>query len=137
MMSARVEPTSTRRALRVSLSRPPGADVWNDWSAWADGRGLRLHRADSGREVLRTVEKEAVLLALLDEKLAGIPGLSLVRMIQAIEPMVRCVLVTPRLTRRVMQDALDHGAYSVLPPPLDVDVFADLLVRLDQRLRAN
>jgi DNA-binding NtrC family response regulator len=132
-----VEPTFNRRAMVVSLNRPPAGDVWTHWSRWASGRGLRLHRADSSQEVLRTIESEAVLLALLDAELPGVPGLSLVRMIQAIEPEVNCVLVSPRPTRRMMQEALDRGVYSVLPPPLDTDVFADLLVRLGQRLRAN
>lgn len=129
--------TTARRDLLISLAQPPAASMWLDWSRWAGGRGRRLHRADSSSDVIRTVESQNILLALLDEDLPGVSGLSMVRIVRAIEPRVHCVLVAHRPTRRLMQEALDRGAFSVLAPPLGIDVFADLLGRIGQRAAAG
>lgn len=130
MVSRLDNPAFGRRDMLISLAPPPAEDTWQGWSAWADGRGLRLHRAYTSRDVIRTVESQALLLALLDVALPGMSGLSLVRIIRSIEPSVNCVLVSDRPTRRLMQQALDLGAFSVLPAPVGIDRFADLLGRL-------
>jgi DNA-binding response OmpR family regulator len=123
-------PALARRDMLISLAQPPAEDTWQGWSAWAHRRGIRLHWAYTNRDVIHTVESQALLLALLDVALPGMSGLSLVRIIRSIEPIVSCVVVSDRPTRRLMQQALDLGAFSVLPAPVGIDRFADLLGRL-------
>jgi len=91
--------------------------------------GFRTLEAESGEEALEIVAAETVHLVLLDfnmPRLTGIETLQLVRQINALLP---CILVTAEVTERLMRQAAQARAYSVIPKPPSRQVVLHTVVR--------
>ncbi len=57
-------------------------------------KGFKIHWAKSGSSALAAVQKNAYVLAVVDEDLGDMTGLELVRRFIAVNPMLNCAIVS-------------------------------------------
>jgi CheY-like chemotaxis protein len=91
--------------------------------------GFRTLQASSGEEALDIVRDERVHLALLDMYMPTLTGLETLEQVRQINAVLPCILVTADATDRLMRQALNARAYSVLAKPVSKNVVLYTVVR--------
>ncbi len=88
--------------------------------------GYEVETAHDGPSALGMVRARPYALALLDLKMPGMDGLTLYREIRALRAETVAIVVTAYATHETAAEALEAGAWRVLPKPVDLT----LLLRL-------
>jgi CheY-like chemotaxis protein len=91
--------------------------------------GYRVDTAHDGLTALELVRRNAYDVALLDYKMPGMDGLTLYREIKRLRAGTVAIVVTAYAGGTTAEEALDAGAWRVLPKPVD---FPKLLALVDQ-----
>jgi DNA-binding NtrC family response regulator len=91
--------------------------------------GYQVDTAHDGTSALELVRRKAYDVALLDYKMPGMDGLTLYREIKRLRADTVAIVVTAYAGGNTAEDALDAGAWQVLPKPVD---FPRLLALVDQ-----
>lgn len=81
--------------------------------------GYRVLSAPDGRKALELAEKTVIDLAVIDYKLNGEDGISLMEKLREIQPEMPMIILTAYGTIRKAVDALHHGACNYLTKPFD------------------
>src|SRR5215468_5407194 len=81
--------------------------------------GYHVHTAHDGPGALELVRRNAYDVALLDYKMPGMDGLTLYREIKRLRAGTVAIVVTAYASGTTVEDALDAGAWQVLPKPVD------------------
>ena len=84
-----------------------------------------------GLEMLRAADCDVALIDMHMPRLTGLETLQLVRQINAILP---CILVTADASDRLMRQAYQARAYSVIPKPVSKNVVLYTVVRTLRRV---
>jgi len=92
-------------------------------------QGFRTLLASSGEEAVDLVREAPVHLALLDMHLPRMTGLEALRLMRQINAMLPCILVTADATERLIRQALNAHAYSVIPKPVNRHLVLHTVVR--------
>ena len=77
--------------------------------------------AGSGKAALEMVKKQAYPVALIDLRLADIPGLDVLEQIKNTSPETECIILTGFASTESAIQAINLGAYSYLQKPYDVN----------------
>jgi DNA-binding NtrC family response regulator len=88
-------------------------------------RGFQVSEADSGEAALGQLAREAPDVGLLDLRMRGIDGLSVLR--QARSAKTRFIVLTGHGSVAAAVDAMKLGAFSFLEKPVDAEVLAPLI----------
>lgn len=88
--------------------------------------------AHNGRTALEMVRRKPYDVALLDLKMPDIDGLTLYREIRRLRAATVAMIVTAYATTETTEEALQAGAWQVLPKPVD---FGRLLPLVDEAAR--
>src|SRR5262245_55198613 len=80
--------------------------------------GFRTFLASSGEEAVDIVREEPVHLALLDVQMPTLTGLEALSLIRQINALLPCILVTADPNERLLRQASQARAYSVIPKPV-------------------
>lgn len=93
---------------------------------WSLARGLqregyRILTAGSGEEALRTVQKEALDLVLLDLRLPDIHGLEVLRAIKAGDRRIPVIILTACSDAKSQEAALEAGACDYIAKPFNLE----------------
>jgi two-component system response regulator HydG len=89
--------------------------------------GYRVDTAGDGASALDLVRRTAYDVALLDLRMPGMDGLTLYREIKKLRAGTVAILVTAYASGTTHEQALDAGAWQVLPKPVDVRSLLDLV----------
>jgi CheY-like chemotaxis protein len=90
--------------------------------------GFQTRLASCGEEALEIVREEPIHLALLDFNMPTLNGLETLQMLRQIH-VIPCILVTADVTEKLMQQALQAHAFSVLAKPVSKNLVIYTVVR--------
>ena len=90
-------------------------------------RGYEVYAASSADEAFTFLQEHRVDIALLDIKLGGRDGLSLLEQIAELAPGLRVIMMTAYPTVGSIKQAFDKGASRYLTKPVDLQELADAL----------
>lgn len=90
-------------------------------------RKLSLLSASSGEEALRLVQEHPVDVAVLDVKMPGMDGISVLKEIKKINPSIEVLMLTGHANVEVALEGMALGAFDYLMKPVDFD---ELLYKL-------
>jgi CheY-like chemotaxis protein len=93
--------------------------------------GYGVDTAQDGRTALELVRRKAYDVALLDYKMPGMDGLTLYREIKKLRAGTVAIVVTAYADGGAADEALEAGAWQVLPKPVE---FPRLLALVDEAL---
>ncbi|MEX2287169.1 MAG: response regulator [Planctomycetaceae bacterium] len=82
--------------------------------------GYQVDVAHDGRVALRMVRDKPYDIALLDLKMPGMDGVTLYREIRKLRADTVAMIVTAYATNEAATEALEAGAWQVLPKPIDL-----------------
>jgi CheY-like chemotaxis protein len=91
--------------------------------------GFRTLQASSGEEALDIVQEEPVHLLLLDVHLPRLTGLETLQLVRQLNARLPCILVTGEADERLLRQAQQAHAYSVIPKPVSKNVVLYTVVR--------
>jgi len=91
--------------------------------------GLEILTAGSGPEGLALLREEKPDLVLLDLKLPGLDGLSVLRQIKAEMPLVAVIIMTAYGSIETAVEAIKAGAYDYITKPFDLEAVKLVLAR--------
>jgi len=90
-------------------------------------RKLSLLSASNGEEALRLVRDHPVDVAVLDVKMPGMDGISVLKEIKKINPSIEVIMLTGHANVEVALEGMELGAFDYLMKPVDFD---ELLYKL-------
>ncbi len=90
-------------------------------------RKLSLLSASSGEEALRLVREHPVDVAVLDVKMPGMDGISVLKEIKKINASIEVIMLTGHANVEVALEGMELGAFDYLMKPVDFD---ELLYKL-------
>jgi CheY-like chemotaxis protein len=91
--------------------------------------GYRTLLASSGEEALDIVRGEPVHLLLLDMHMPRLTGLETLQLLRQINALLPAILVTADNSERLLRQAHQAKAYSVIPKPVSKSVVLYTVVR--------
>jgi CheY-like chemotaxis protein len=91
--------------------------------------GFRTFLATDGEEALDIVHRESVHLLLLDMHMPRLTGLETLQLVRQINTILPCIIVTADANERLMRQAAQARAYSVIPKPVSRHVVLYTVVR--------
>jgi CheY-like chemotaxis protein len=91
--------------------------------------GYRTLLASSGEEALEIVRFEPVHLLLVDLHLPRLTGLETLQLLRQINALLPAILVTADNSERLLRQACQARAYSVIPKPVSKSVVLYTVVR--------
>jgi len=84
-------------------------------------RKLKLVAANSGEEALRLIRENPVDVAVLDVKMPGMDGITVLREIKKINPSIEVIMLTGHANVEVALEGMELGAFDYLMKPVDID----------------
>lgn len=90
-------------------------------------RGYEVHAASSADEAFAFLQQHPVDVALLDIRLGGRDGMSLLEQITEHSPGLKVIMMTAYPTVSSIKQAFDRGAMRYLTKPVDLQELADAL----------
>lgn len=99
--------------------------------------GFRTLQASSGEEAVDLVREESIHLVLLDMHMPTLTGLETLVMLRQINALLPCILVTADASERLLRQAQQARAYSVIPKPVSKNVVLYTVVRTLVRVYGN
>lgn len=83
--------------------------------------GFESVEAKSGKDAIEIIEKQKYPVALIDLRLADMPGLKVLEKIKELSPNTECIILTGFASTESAIQATNLGAYSYLQKPYDVN----------------
>ena len=96
-------------------------------------RGFRTLQAGDGEEALRIVRREKVDLVLLDMHMPKLTGLETLRRLKEFRALLPCILLSAQLDERIVQQAREAHADSVLSKMVTVPQITGTVFRALQQ----
>ena len=90
-------------------------------------RGYEVHAASSADEAFAFLQQHPVDVALLDIRLGGRDGLSLLEQINKHSPSLKVIMMTAYPTVSSIKQAFDRGAARYLTKPVDLQELSNAL----------
>ncbi len=103
-------------------------------------KGYKCSIAGSAEEALKMYEKGGFEIALLDMKMPGEDGLTLLKKLKSLDPQIQAIMMTAYGTVETAVEAMLSGAYHYISKPIDLDELLALISRAGEKhhlLREN
>jgi DNA-binding NtrC family response regulator len=100
-------------------------------------QGYQTVLASSGEEAVEIVRAQLVHAVLLDMYMPTLTGLDTLMMMRQINELLPCILVTADATERLIRQALNAHAYSVIPKPVNKHLVLHTVVRALERYQVG
>jgi len=121
-MSARVLLVDDEEGLRITLA------------ANLELEGFEVLEAGSGEQALALAAAgERLDIVLTDIRMPGINGVELFRRLKQMRPDLPVVLMTAFAMEELVEDALQNGAFTLVPKPFDLGHVSEVLQRATRR----
>jgi DNA-binding NtrC family response regulator len=94
---------------------------------WLIEGGYKVETAKTGEDGLKIISDQDVALALLDLRLPGKDGISVLKEAKTIRPQLKVIIITAYPSPQTKQAALKEGAVDYLPKPFDLNDLEKLI----------
>lgn len=94
---------------------------------WLTEGGYKVETAKDGEEGLKIISDHDVSLVLLDLRLPGKDGISVLREAKIIRPQLTVIIITAYPSSQTKAAALKEGAVDYLPKPFDLNDLEKLI----------
>ena len=122
------------KRLLISQADRAGEGEWiSGLTEYLEPYPIEVRRAYTGQETIGLVEGGRIDAAILATELPRMDGLSVLRIIRSLNAELPCVMLTADASRRILQRALELGAYSVVTLPVDLASLRRVMVGLFRR----
>jgi len=91
--------------------------------------GFETSLASSGEEAIEIVREKPIHLAMFDVNMPRLTGLETLQLVRQINALLPCILVTAEVNERLMRQAAQARAYSVIPKPPSRQVVVHTVIR--------
>jgi len=88
---------------------------------WLEEAGYQVATAESGEEALELVEKQDFSVMVVDIRLPGKTGISVLKEVKALKPQIRSVVITAYPSDYTANEAKKLGAVDYLIKPIAPD----------------
>jgi CheY-like chemotaxis protein len=96
-------------------------------------RGFRTILAGDGEEALKIVRTREVHVVLLDMHMPKLTGLETLRLLKKFRAMLPCILLSAELDERLIEQARQARAFSVLSKPITLTQLTGIVRQALQR----
>ncbi len=94
---------------------------------WLTEGGYKVETAKDGEDGLKIISDHDVALVLLDLRLPGKNGISVLREAKTIRPKLKVIIITAYPSSQTKAAALKEGAVDYLPKPFDLNDLEKLI----------
>ncbi len=94
---------------------------------WLMDAGYQVATAESGEEALKMMEQQDFSLVVLDVRLPGKTGISVLKEIKAVKPLVKSIIITAYPSVELAIEAMKLGAVDYLIKPVAPDDLEKLI----------
>ncbi len=94
---------------------------------WLKEDGYQVYAAESGMEALKLIEEKNPLVAVVDIKMPGMDGITLLRKIRETHPNVLVIIITAFATIDNAVQAMKEGAYDFITKPFPPEKLSNML----------
>jgi DNA-binding NtrC family response regulator len=94
---------------------------------WLTDGGYKVETAKDGEGGLKIISDHDVALVLLDLRLPGKDGISVLREAKTIRPQLKVIIITAYPSSQTKAEALKEGAVEYLPKPFDMNDLEKLI----------
>jgi DNA-binding NtrC family response regulator len=97
-------------------------------------RDVDVHGVSSGEEALQYLEAKPIDVAVLDVRMPGMDGLTALRKIKKLDPLIEVIMLTGHASLEVALEGMRAGAFDYLMKPAEID---ELLYKIQDAHRAK
>ncbi len=88
---------------------------------WLKDAGYQVATAESGEEALELIEKQDFSVMVLDIRMPGKTGITVLREVKALKPKIKSIIITAYPTAEFAAEAMKLGAVDYLIKPIQPD----------------
>ena len=85
---------------------------------WLKDAGYQVETAETGEEALEMIEKQDFSVMILDIRLPGKTGISVLKEVKALKPQIKSIVITAYPTAELTAEAMKLGAVDYLVKPI-------------------
>lgn len=97
-------------------------------------RDVDVHGVSSGEEALQYLQAKPIDVAVLDVRMPGMDGLTALRKIKKLDPLIEVIMLTGHASLEVALEGMRAGAFDYLMKPAEID---ELLYKIQDAHRAK
>jgi DNA-binding NtrC family response regulator len=97
-------------------------------------RDLKVDGVSSGEDALQYLQGRPIDVAVLDVKMPGMDGLTLLREIKKLNPLIEVIMLTGHASLEVALEGMRSGAFDYLMKPAEIN---ELLYKIQDAHRAK
>jgi len=97
-------------------------------------REVNVEGVSSGEEALQYLQAKPIDVAVLDVKMPGMDGLTALREIKKLNPLIEVIMLTGHASLEVALEGMRSGAFDYLMKPAEID---ELLYKIQDAHRAK
>ena len=97
-------------------------------------RDVNVEGVSSGEEALQYLQAKPIDVAVLDVKMPGMDGLTVLREIKKLNPLIEVIMLTGHASLEVALEGMRSGAFDYLMKPAEID---ELLYKIQDAHRAK
>ena len=94
---------------------------------WLKASGYEVETADSGEAAMELVEKKDYSVVVMDVRLPGRTGISVLKDIKALKPQIKSIVITAYPSEEMSAEARKFGAVDYLIKPVNPDDLEKLI----------
>ena len=94
---------------------------------WLKDAGYQVATAESGEEALEMIEKQDFSVILLDVRLPGQTGITVLKQVKALKPEIKSIIITAYPSAELTAEAMELGAIDYLVKPIAPDDLEKLI----------
>ncbi len=94
---------------------------------WLKGVGYQVEIAETGEEALQMMEKQDFGVIILDVRLPGKSGMTVLREVKAVKPQIKSIVITAYPSTQLAAEAKELGAVDYLIKPIFPDELEKLI----------
>jgi two-component system response regulator HydG len=97
-------------------------------------RGYRVFAAESGAEALAQVKQKHFDIVFMDIRLPDTDGTRIFEKVKVIDPEAAVIMMTGYSEEELVKRAIDHGAYTCIFKPFDVEKILTVVGQISQKI---
>jgi DNA-binding NtrC family response regulator len=97
-------------------------------------RDVKVDGVSSGEEALQYLQARPIDVAVLDVRMPGMDGITLLREVKKLNPLIEVIMLTGHASLEVALEGMRSGAFDYLMKPAEID---ELLYKIQDAHRAK
>jgi heterodisulfide reductase subunit A len=88
---------------------------------WLKEAGYTVMTAETGEEAIKLLEKHDISILVIDVRLPGRTGISVLKDVKAMKPQIKSIVITAYPSEELSEEAKKQGAVDYLVNPINPD----------------